>query len=82
MNKINNIITEGANSRMSDTQFLEHEILKFKRSQKRIDMIQGESYYDGDHDILKRKRTIIGEDGKLQEVENLPNNKIIDFLIN
>ena len=30
------------------------------------------------HDILTRKRTIIGEDGKLQEVDNLPNNRLVD----
>lgn len=41
-------------------------------------MIAGEKYYNGEHDILKRKRTIIGADGQLQEVENLPNNRLID----
>ena len=35
-------------------------------------------YYEGFHDILTRKRTIIGEDGKLQEVDNLPNNRLVD----
>lgn len=40
--------------------------------------IKGVLYYDNDHDILKRKRTMIGADGKLEEVENLPNNRIID----
>lgn len=78
MTRINSIIAEGAKSRMTDKQFLEHEIQRFKRSSKRKDMIVGENYYNGDHDILKRKRTIIGEDGKLVEVENLPNNKVID----
>jgi len=78
MSKINNIITEGAKSRMTDKQFLEREIARFKKSLKRKDMIAGEKYYNGDHEILKRKRTVIGEDGLLQEVENLPNNKVID----
>ena len=41
-------------------------------------MFIGEQYYNGNHDIMHRRRTIIGEDGKLQEVENLPNNKVID----
>nr|DAF57666.1 MAG TPA: PORTAL PROTEIN [Siphoviridae sp. ctedO8] len=41
-------------------------------------MITADKYYRGEHDILKRKRTAIGEDGKLMEVNNLPNNKIID----
>ena len=35
-------------------------------------------YYDGMQDILTRKRTVIGEGGELQEVTNLPNNRIID----
>ena len=40
--------------------------------------IKGHLYYQGDHDILKRKRTMIGENGELQVVENLPNNHIVD----
>ena len=76
--KINNIITEGANSRMTDKQFLEREIAKWKRSPKRKAIITGEKYYAGGHDILSRKRTVIGKDGLVQEVANLPNNKIVD----
>ena len=41
-------------------------------------MITGERYYLGEHDILYRKRTVIGENGELQEVDNLPNNRIVD----
>ncbi|AZK48794.1 phage portal protein [Paenibacillus lentus] len=63
---------------MSHKKFLEREIIKFKKSKKRKDMLEGERYYRGDHDILNRRRTVIGENGLLQEVENLPNNKIID----
>ena len=76
--KINHIITEGANSRMTDKQFLEREIAKWKRSPKRKAMITGEKYYAGEHDILQRKRTVIGKNGLVQEVANLPNNKIVD----
>ena len=76
--KINNIITEGANSRMTDKQFLEREIAKWKKSPKRKAMITGEKYYAGEHDILSRKRTVIGKDGLVQEVDNLPNNRIVD----
>ena len=35
-------------------------------------------YYDGDHDVIHRKRTMIGEGGELEVVENLPNNRIVD----
>ena len=76
--RINNIITEGAKSRLTDKQFLELEIAKWKRSPNRKNMITGEKYYVGKHDILKRKRTVIGKDGLLQEVENLPNNRVVD----
>ena len=41
-------------------------------------MLDGEKYYAGGHDILSRVRTVIGEDGELTEVKNLPNNKIVD----
>lgn len=41
-------------------------------------MITGEQYYIGNHDILNRKRTIIGKDGQTQFIDNLPNNKIVD----
>lgn len=38
----------------------------------------GDLYYEGQHDILQRQRTIIGENGQLQVVTNLPNNRLID----
>ena len=41
-------------------------------------MIGGERYFRGQHDILQRRRTMIGADGKLTTVENLPNNRIVD----
>ena len=75
---INKIIGLGSRSGMDEKQFLEREIGNFKTASKRRDMFIGEQYYNGNHDIMHRRRTIIGEDGKLQEVENLPNNKVID----
>lgn len=41
-------------------------------------MLDGNRYYAGEHDILKRNRTAIGDDGKLITVNNLPNNKIVN----
>jgi len=76
--KVSNFILQGVHSRMSDKEFLEKEIAKWKCSPQRIMQIKGFLYYDNEHDILKRKRTMIGEDGKLEVVENLPNNRIID----
>ena len=71
-------IKNSARTSMTRLEFFEAEIKKFKKSQKRKDMIIGEKYYNGDQDILNRKREIIGEDGSLVEVTNLPNNKIVD----
>ena len=66
------------NDEITDEKYILDEIKNFKASQKRIDMIDGERYYAGGHDILGRKRTVIGEDGLLEEVKNLPNNRIVD----
>lgn len=63
---------------MTDKAFLEHEIKKWLKSPERAKQLEGEAYYDGEQTILKRKRTAIGENGKLEEVENLPNNRIVD----
>lgn len=75
--RLANIITLGKN-RMTDEQYIVKEINSFIISQRRKEMIDGEKYYAGRHDILSRKRTVIGEDGKLEEVKNLPNNRIVD----
>ena len=75
---INNIIQEGAAARITDERFIELEIQRFKASRRRKEMIDGERYYEGNHDILRRKRTVIGEGGKLENVDNLPNNRIVD----
>lgn len=76
--KLSNFIFRGVHSQMTDQEFLEREIDRWKNSPQRILQIKGALYYDDEHDILKRKRTMIGEDGKLQVVENLPNNRVVD----
>lgn len=73
-----NMIAFGARSAMTEKQFFEKEIKNWKKSKARAEQITGEDYYQGYHDILKRKRTVIGKDGLLQEVENLPNNRLVD----
>lgn len=75
--RLANAITIGKD-RITDEQFIVNEINHFKVSQKRKGMLDGEKYYRGKHDILSRKRTVIGENGELEEVKNLPNNKIVD----
>ena len=76
--RLSSLIISGAVGQMTDKQFLEKEIARWKRSPERMMQIKGFLYYNDDHDILHRKRQMIGEDGKLEDVENLPNNHIID----
>lgn len=76
--RVTSLIMQGARSRMSDKEFLEKELARWKASPQRIMQIKGHLYHDNEHDILTRKRTMIGEGGNLQEVNNLPNNRIID----
>lgn len=76
--KLNHIIKKGAENRLTDAQFIVKEINSFKTSQKRADMLTGERYFKGKHDILFRERTVIGADGELEKVDNLPNNRIVD----
>lgn len=75
---INAIIQMGASTRMTDRRFLEREITAWKQSARRKAQILGEKYYNGEHDILKRRRMIIAENGELKPVKNLPNSRIVD----
>lgn len=61
-----------------DIEFFEKELTKWRYSPQRMMMLDGERYYLNDHDILKRERMVIGEGGKLEKVDNLPNNRILD----
>ncbi len=61
-----------------DMNFIEGELQKFITSERRRNMLTGERYYLGEHDILDRKRQAIGEGGELTEIENLPNNRLVD----
>ena len=78
LDRISHFILYGINANMSNKEYLEQSILRWKGSPERELQIKGYLYYDNEHDILTRKRTMIGDDGNLQVVENLPNNRIID----
>jgi SPP1 family phage portal protein len=78
IDKVTHFILYGINGDMSNREFLEESIMRWKGSPERQLQIKGHLYYDNEQDILLRKRTMIGEDGKLQVVENLPNNQNID----
>lgn len=58
----------------------EKRIVDWLFSKHRLEQITGDKYYKGIHDILFRKRTAIGANGELIQVDNLPNNKIVDNL--
>lgn len=73
----NNIFSNGANSVMSLEEIIQEEIKEWNSSQARRLMLDGERYYKGNADILKRKRMAIGEGGELEEVKNLANNKLV-----
>lgn len=76
--RLNHYMTQAATARMTDQQFVLRQIDQFKASQTRRVMIDGEKYFAGAHDILRARRMIIGRDGELEEVKNLPNNRIVD----
>ncbi len=63
---------------MNREEFIKKEIDTFNASKRRRNMIAGERYFQYMHDILKYKRTVVGEDGTAIELENVPNNKLID----
>lgn len=63
---------------MSDIEFLQEEIKVWLSSSELKDQLDGERYYNGQHDILSRRITMIDEDGTTAEMPYMPNNKIVD----
>ena len=57
---------------------IEALVFAYLNSPKYKSMLLGKKYYEGKHDILDRIRQVIGENGALMPVYNLPNNRIID----
>jgi len=76
--RLNAIINRDAAVFTSNERILEGVIKKWQQSQRLQDQITGVRYYKGRHDILKRKRTAIGTGGRLIEINNVPNNRIVD----
>lgn len=82
MNNAIRIIKEGAKVSVDQKTYIAREIALRKSSNTWRNMIKGDDYYKGNHDIIKKVRTAIGVDGALEEVHNLPNNKIVDNVYN
>ena len=76
--KYNAVLKRDPSYRYRDVQYLEAYIAKWRTSRRRRRMEVGNDYYRGKQDILQRVRTTIGPDGNIEEVTNLPNNKIVD----
>lgn len=76
--KLNGFVTKNISNEMDEKELLAREITAWKYSPQRTEALKGFLYYEGDHDILYKKRMAIGKGGKLEEVENLPNRKDID----
>ncbi|MBD5114511.1 MAG: phage portal protein [Ruminococcaceae bacterium] len=77
LTKITHLIKQSASEALTDTEFIEKEIARWRISPERALQIKGTMYCAGDHDILRRKRTAIGERGMQEEVGNLPNNRVV-----
>jgi SPP1 family phage portal protein len=76
--KFGKLVNISVSEKLTDEQFIVKEIRRFKISKRRTDMMNGERYFEGKHDILSRQRTVIGKNGNLEIVKNLPNNRIVD----
>lgn len=61
-----------------DLQFLSWELGRWLDSPKRRWMETGEAYFAGRQDILQQQRQILGRDGQLEAVHNLPNNRLVN----
>jgi SPP1 family phage portal protein len=66
------------NDSNSDVRYLEKILKDWLHSDIRKEQLLAEKYYDGDHDILERKRMVIGAEGLPVPIENVVNNKLID----
>lgn len=76
--KLNGFVTKNISNEMSEKELLAREITAWKYSPQRTEALKGFLYYEGDHDILYKKRMAIGKGGEMAEVKNLPNRKDID----
>lgn len=77
MQRITEIIEQGAQSAMTIEDIIRTEIDAWLISDERKWMQVSQRYYRGETDILARKREVVGENGELEEVTNLANNKLV-----
>lgn len=73
-----NIVRQGKNTALTEEEFYTLELQRWLISPERMMQIKGHLYYEGEHDILYRKREMITGDGETEEVKGVPNNHVID----
>ena len=61
-----------------DKRYLEVVLNHWLNSEERKEQLLAEEYYAGKHAILTRQRTMIGADGQLEVINNVPNNRLVD----
>lgn len=61
-----------------DIRYFELVLRDWLQSPKRNEQLLAEKYYDGDHDILRREKKVIGADGELVTINNVANNRLVD----
>lgn len=75
---INRIVAGASENTVSTPELINHEIINFKTNKTFQRMLDGVNYYEGKHDVLRKQRKVIGEDGKAVAIDNLPNSKQVD----
>lgn len=78
MNETRKILLRLGNNAMSDKEILANEIMEFEGGRIRKLMLTGKRYYEGDHDIKHKKRSMRMGKGEEMEVLWLPNSKLKD----
>ena len=67
-----------SNTANPDIRYLEMILRQWLDSPAREEQLLAEKYYDGDHDILRREKKVIGADGNLVTINNVANNRLVD----
>lgn len=78
---LNRHIAESAKNVLSDVEIIYQEVQEWESSELREAMLTGQRYYENKHDILDRKRMVVGEGGQLEEARNIANNKLVHGFI-
>lgn len=76
MDKVNYILEQARKSALTQEDILKEYIDDWLKSRQRQMMLQGQRYYGNDNEINRRKRMVIGEDGKLVEDNKLTNSRL------